>query len=139
MKIKTIAFLQFLLFVFASTAQSESNGTTAITAIHQKDGMVEITVTCSKHLKTGANPYVLHIDDRVFTRSNSSKDDRTGRTLIFYIPEADFNQLADGANVTMVYGYDKKEEGAEKNDRASKEYHGKQWQVGKLNKQMLNK
>ena len=134
-KIKTIILSQLLLLLCGSVASAQT-GTASITNIQRKGEMVEITITASEHLTAGANPYVLHIDDQIFMRSQEPKNGE-GRALTFYIPTTQYNELTNGSEVTLVYGYHY--ENTTTANTEGKEYIGRHWQLGKLNKVMFDK
>lgn len=130
-----IAFLFLFLFFVCGISGYSQNGTVTITQIHQKDSVVEITVTSSKHLYVGANPYVLYIDGKYFDRSKQPKGGK-GLALTFYVPIEDYRELTDGASATMVYGYDNAALIKNSDSSAKRKGDSKHWQLGTLNKKM---
>lgn len=131
-KIKTILLL---LFLYGGVASAQM-GVVSITNIQKKGDVVEITIISSEHLTAGANPYVLHIDDQVFMRSQEPKNGE-GRSLVFYVPATEYSELTNGSEVTLVYGFH--HENTESKNTEGKEFVGKHWQLGKLNKAMFDK
>jgi hypothetical protein len=131
-KIKSILLLFFL---YGSVAAAQT-GVASITNIQRKGDVVEITITCSEHLHAGANPYVLHIDDQVFMKSQEPQNGE-GRALVFYVPATEYSELPNGSEAILVYGYH--HENTESKNTEGKEFVGKHWQLGKLNKAMFDK
>lgn len=131
-KIKTFLLLLFL----CGGVVAAQTGVASITNIQKKGDVVEITVVCSEHLRAGANPYVLHIDDQVFMRSQEPQNGE-GRALVFYVPATEYSELTNGSEAILVYGYHP--ENTESKNTEGKEFVGKHWQLGKLNKAMFDK
>ncbi|MDD5571874.1 MAG: hypothetical protein PHD97_12060 [Bacteroidales bacterium] len=137
MKIRIIFLVQILFFLFYSFTNAQTN-TATITAIHQNDSIIEITITTPTHFHQGANPYVLYIGDKYFSMSKEPKNGE-GRNLVFFVPLSEYNELADGSTATLVYGFYNENAPSGNGDNVSREFIGPHWQLGKLNKTILNK
>jgi hypothetical protein len=137
---KKIILTTFFLALLRIVSPAQENGIT-FTSIKQNDKIVEFTITSQTHFHVGGNLVVLHIGDKVFTKSQQ-KDEGDISRLTFYIPSEEFQELADGQDMLLAYAYQNEQAGTlNETERAStsQPYAGKQWELGKLNKQLQKK
>jgi hypothetical protein len=137
---KKIVLTASFLILLRIILPAQENGI-AFTSIKQNNNVIELTITSQTHFRVGGNLVVLHIGDRIFTKSQQTDEGNISR-LTFFIPSGEFQKLADGQDMLLAYAY-QNERGnhLDETDRASttQPYAGKQWALGKLNKQLQKK
>lgn len=96
---------------------------------------VEIELESSKDFEIRNDLIVLKIGDKEFSRSKSPKNGSLKR-LIFMVPAAEFEQLADGDQMTVSFrSQNARGDVSATGGRAG----GPRWDFGKLNKSMLQR
>jgi hypothetical protein len=129
----------FLTFIRLLLPAQESG--IELTSIQQKDKTIELTITSQTHFRVGGNLVVLHIGDRVFSKSQQTDNGAISK-LTFYIPSEEFQKLADGLDMLLAFDYQSVQANQlNETDRAapSQPSAGRQWALGKLNKQLQKK
>jgi hypothetical protein len=129
----------FLTFIRLLLPAQESG--IELTSIQQKDKTVELTITSQTHFRVGGNLVVLHIGDRVFSKSQQTDNGAISK-LTFYIPSEEFQKLADGLDMLLAFDYQSEQANQpNETDRVapSQPSSGRQWALGKLNKQLQEK
>jgi hypothetical protein len=121
------------LTVFAAQAQEKVQA--KISAIRQKDEMVTVAVSSAKEFYMGNNKHILHIGNHQYDLYDQENNDGKG-LLRFYVPAAEFKQLASGTPVYLSYGELVVEDGLSIEDMCKQNFCPC-WSVGKLNKNML--
>ena len=96
--------LPVLLFVgWARNAGAQDKAHITLTAMHEKNGAVTVTLHSSKHFIFANNKYYLHIGGLEFSRYEQAKEGAKG-TLKFIVPAADMDKAAENAPIYLSYG-----------------------------------
>jgi hypothetical protein len=136
-KITLTAFFLTLLHLLVPAQENRIE----CTSIKQNNNIVELTLTSQTHFRVGGNLVVLHIGDKVFSKSQQTDEGAISR-ITFYIPSEEFQKLADGQDMRLDYDYQAQQASQPDNTNsavAPQQYGGKQWALGKLNKQLQKK
>lgn len=122
-----------LVFLFAVPARAQLNAKMEIATVHQKDNVVQFTITSDKPFRMGGNAYVLHIGEEIFFHYRQYKTKSKGR-IVFYIPSADFDRLTEGNAIYLTYG----QMSATEDDELKELYdHHKAWSFGSFSSSLL--
>lgn len=128
--------LSFGLIFFSSGVSAQSTPEISLTKIESVDDKIEITFESSERFIIGDNRYVLHAGGNHFMLSKHPGGDE--KKLTFLLTEEEYDVLADGSPMMLVYGYFFQNTQLD-GEGDSGEYHGPHWKVGNLNKGLLQK
>ena len=134
--------MRFMLLVFSillgSSAIAQQSIKTEVTAVEEKGQNFEITITSDKKFYVGGNIHILNVGDKQY---KYSKLDRTGKSITFFMPKADFLSLPVGSDIWMSYGDMTKGKSMASMDIKTmcEASPGKLWYLGKWDETILNK
>jgi len=137
---KNIAVLFFSLFVLCTVSDlaiAQQKAVTSIASVRAQGSFVNITLTSSKPFIFANNRYILHIANKEFYSSRQSFDKNGIGSMIFMVPDADFNALSEGADIYLTYG--KVSVDGKDMDAMSKAEFAPFWSLGKFSKTLLTK
>lgn len=138
MKNLTILFLGlFIIFGTAGNAVAQAKPQVKFASAKQNGSTVSFTLTSNKPFRMGGNMYLLHINNKDFTRSKQNTSNGKG-TITFYVPVAEVNEFKEGADMYLTYGRLFRN-GQDEMKELSLQAQARCWDLGNFSKSLLSK